>query len=319
MAKQKKDPKTNVKIWGIRGGGMGDLMQASPILNYMEKKYPGSYKYYVINRKCAQAAPVFLNHPLIDNVHVLEEWETLGPNDIKLRDSCDIIFDVNPPFRDKEWYNEMNAVDQAARMAGIDDLDDVLSPEEKIPVLTKWWLNPEATKDVRNNGYRQIEYDTKTPTKKVGIFPFAMYNASNHTYDDAADNRQRNPNLPWWEVVCELLSTDLGYEVRHFGWWDEPDIRFTDRYTHDSYFEQIKLACECDVLIGTDTGTMWFPGALGIPSIHLMTYWAPNHRSNPTAFEPVNKNGKLMFNENSCSRIKPMAVVDYVQSIIEKK
>ena len=52
-----------------------------PILNYYEKKYPGSYKYWVIQKKCAQCAPLYFNHPLIDRIKITDEWDEFGDYD----------------------------------------------------------------------------------------------------------------------------------------------------------------------------------------------------------------------------------------------
>ena len=52
------------KIWGISYGLIGDLIMALPSLTYYEKKYPNSYKIWVIEKKCSQCASLFLNHPL---------------------------------------------------------------------------------------------------------------------------------------------------------------------------------------------------------------------------------------------------------------
>ena len=54
------------RIWGFSFGVIGDLVMGLPMLNYFEKKYPGSYKYWVIEKKCADCAPIYFNHPLID-------------------------------------------------------------------------------------------------------------------------------------------------------------------------------------------------------------------------------------------------------------
>lgn len=298
-----------MKIWGMRAGGMGDLMMAIPFLTYFEKKYPKSYKYWVINKKCSHISPVFINHPLIDNIHIMGNWETLTEHDMKIMNDCDIILNVSPTALNRLWYNEMDAIDQAALMAGIQDLNDVLTPDEKIPELVKWFSSPQSLMDERNNGYNDREYVIKTPTKKVGIFPFAKY---------CMEDR-RSPSAGWWDVLCGMLLKENNIEIRHFGWYAEPDFSGTIRHTHDPYYEQVKMALECDVLIGTDTGTMWITGAYGIPTIHLMTYWAPGHNQNPTAFMPVNRNGVLMFNEKNCNLIKPKDVYQKTMEIINAK
>jgi ADP-heptose:LPS heptosyltransferase len=62
----------NLKIWGVSYGPLGDLIMGLPILTYFEKKYPNSYKYYVIQKRSSICAPLYINHPLIDKIKVTD-------------------------------------------------------------------------------------------------------------------------------------------------------------------------------------------------------------------------------------------------------
>jgi len=57
----------DLKYWGVSYGALGDLIMGLPVLRYFEKKSPGSYKYWIMWQKCSFAAPLFINHPLIDS------------------------------------------------------------------------------------------------------------------------------------------------------------------------------------------------------------------------------------------------------------
>ena len=61
------------KIWGFGYGIIGDLIMSLPMLTYYEKKYPESYKIWAIYKKCAQCAPIYFNHPLIDRIKITDE------------------------------------------------------------------------------------------------------------------------------------------------------------------------------------------------------------------------------------------------------
>ena len=76
----------NFKIFGVRAGLIGDSIMALPILNYLENKYSNSYKIWVIEKKCSQAAPIYINHPLIDKIlissskQILDDLSSSLPN-----------------------------------------------------------------------------------------------------------------------------------------------------------------------------------------------------------------------------------------------
>ena len=80
----------NFKIWGTCYGLIGDLVMSLPILTYFEKKYPGSYKYFAIEQKVSQCAPLFFNHPLIDRIKITDEWSGFGRIDRRLIAGCNI-------------------------------------------------------------------------------------------------------------------------------------------------------------------------------------------------------------------------------------
>ena len=56
------------------GGLIGDTICSLPTLLYFEKKYPGSYKIWPIEKKVSFIAPLFLNHPLIDKIKISGGW-----------------------------------------------------------------------------------------------------------------------------------------------------------------------------------------------------------------------------------------------------
>jgi ADP-heptose:LPS heptosyltransferase len=71
-----------MKIWGVRSGMIGDMIMALPILNWLEQIYPHSYKYWVIGQRFSQALPLFINHPMIDKIHILKTAERYWMLDI---------------------------------------------------------------------------------------------------------------------------------------------------------------------------------------------------------------------------------------------
>lgn len=290
-----------MKIWGVRSGLIGDTIMVLPSLTYFKKKYGEFYIHWVIDKKCSQAAPLYINHPLIDNIKITDKWCSFGENDKRIIKDCDIIIDVSPQNTEQFWYNKMDCVEQAMRMAGLTDYKDILTEDDMYPKLNKWFVDPSTISD-KNHGYTQSQSVNDKIGFKVGIFPFAHYGSIPH----------RSPSLNWWNALCyKLYSIDC--KINHFGWISEPNIDYSINYTKYSFFEQIKMALECDIVIGTDSGSMWVIGAYSHPSIHIMTYHMAGHNDNPDALVPYNKNGITFFNPNSCDLNKINDIVESVE------
>lgn len=290
-----------VKIWGVRSGMIGDMIMALPILNWLEQKYPNSYKYWVIGQRFAQSMPLFINHPMIDKIYILESEEHLSNQyDINEAKKCDLHFNITPqhpdgnPGIDCFWWNEYSLCEETFRMAGLPiseykNLDNNL----KLPKLEKWFKS-----DIQK--------------KTIGIWPFAAYGKEPH----------RSPSIEWWnELLPELIS--LGYKIYLFGHPNDPKLFGNNlNYKNNiiycqqlSFFDQIKKSLECELCINTDSGSGWVIGAYGHPQITLLSNTAPNHHKNLLAFSPENwaKNNTSVFAYNSCSNIKYEQVLNLIK------
>lgn len=299
-----------VRIWGVRAGLIGDSIAALPVLSYLERAHPGTYKYWAVHQKCAQAVPLFLNHPLIDRIKVTDGWVTEGPQDEELKKKCTIVLNTSPPVHDQNWRNEMDVIEQTARMAGIMDLSDVITPEERIPKLERWFPSYTFSNDPGNHGYIDIVRDSwaNTDNNRVAIWPYAGYGL----------DPNRSPSDGWWEVMLQILF-EAGFEVYHYGWVNDPVMTDDPRYHYMcrlSYMDQIRSALEAPTTIGPDTGALWTLGAYGQPTIALMTFHAPLHSENPAALAPPYKNTHMLFNAKNINLNKHKAVMDELASII---
>lgn len=268
----------NFKIWGVRHGIAGDLIFALPVLNYLEIKYPNSYKYWVISKKCSQFAPLFFNHPLIDKIHILENKESLGQKDIGIRDTCDLIINTEPQCPDGMpgttekscWWNYYHCYEMAFRMAGF-PVEDYRSMSKNLqyPVLNQW-------------------FDVDKQNNTIAIWPFTSYGT----------NSKRSPSKEWWEKFVLLILRNTDYNIYQLGGLNDPDIfHFGGRYTtltrikkfnSLSILDQYKLALGCDINVNTNSGSGIILGAYGTRQITLLTDDAPNHFQNPLAFGPLN-------------------------------
>lgn len=296
----------DIKCWGVSYGLVGDLVMGLPVLTYLEKKFPGSYKYWVIEKKVAFMAPLFLNHPLIDCIRITGEWNGFNKEDFEIANTCDIKCTITNWKHDElDWYNHRGQVEETARIAGIYDLADVLTPEEMYPKLYKWFdvgeEDPNFQTYSKENRYPQQKKDA------IAIWPFAT---------SARNIPGRSPSVEWWNGLVKKIH-DMGYKTFRFGHRSEPSIGCHTEYTYLSFFEQVKIALACKMSIGTDSGNMWVMGAYGHPAIHLMTNWLPRHTRNPNALTPANyKNSITFFEKDSTDNISQEDVLYVIERMM---
>jgi hypothetical protein len=141
-------------------------------LTILEKLFPDSYKIFPISQKTAYSSVFFLNHPLIDKIHITEKYEALGQNDVEIIKNCKAFihpFPQHPPCPglsvgiDNFWYNEYDCVEETIRMANISKNQfDLLSEEEIVEISNNKYFG--LTQDFGN--YKSSEhiklcYDTK--------------------------------------------------------------------------------------------------------------------------------------------------------------
>ena len=137
-----------IKIWGTAFSLIGDLIMSLPQLTYFKKKYNDSYINFVIHKKISYCAPLFFNHPDIDKIIISGEWSSFSLDDYKIASECDIVTTtldhsnkkiLDRKHDDKYWYNHRNCIEETALMSGITNLNEILTLNEKIPHLNKWF------------------------------------------------------------------------------------------------------------------------------------------------------------------------------------
>jgi len=289
----------NFSIWGMSYGIIGDLIMALPMLTYFEKKYPNSYKYWVIDKKCAQCAPIYFNHPLIDKIKITDEWASFGAQDQALMNTCDIIIRKGAQHDIPDYYNHRSKVEETAHMNGVLDITGVLTEDEMKPKLYKWFDVglPRATSTYA----KQANLGNTKYNNNIAIWPIA-------------GSPGRSPSPQWWNRLIDNLILN-GYTVSHYGMpWDPilSNLEGYKAYPHLSYFDQVKAALASRLVIGTDSGAQWVMGAYSHPAINLMTNWLPNHNTNLLALEPVNDNGQTFYAPGGCDNISAKEVLNNI-------
>lgn len=291
---------------GVSYGVVGDLVMGLPVLTYFEKKYPGSYKYWFIEKKVAFTAPLYFNHPLIDCIRITGEWSGFSNKDYDIVNDCQVKCTTSNWKHDEpDWYNYRGQVEETARIAGIYDLKDILTEKEMYPKLYKWF----------EKGYTDPNADTYSKNvasgvmnNTIAIWPFAT----------AGDKMGRSPSPQWWNKMIQLIH-NMGYETIIMGHKREPIIPHicSRNYCEEQgFFEQIKISLACKISIGTDSGPMWVLGAYSHPAIHLMTNWLPGHKQNFNALSPANKNGLDFFEKGGVDNIDYRLVGECVKRMM---
>ncbi len=293
------------KMWVGRAQLLGDTITALPIARYYKKKLPNYHLIWPIAKKCSQAAMLYLNCPSIDEIYICDGQE--GPQskrDLDKKNSCEYIINENPDHPDNRYPLEFSIYSETWRMSGLSiDEWNKLTIEQQTPKLTKWWNLP-----------ARIFGESKT----IGYFPQAGYSREN----------KRNMSKKKSEELVMKLVMD-GYKIVQFG--AETDWRLFDdcemvgdyfpvnednfkRMNRYSLFDQIKYANECDLVIGTDSGSGLLMAAYEVQQVTLLTdHWG--NTNNPYALAPMNRNNYNFFAPGGCDNID---VNQVIQKIKEK-
>jgi ADP-heptose:LPS heptosyltransferase len=284
----------NFRIFGTRQSLLGDSIMSLPILTYLEKRYPDSYKIFHIAKKCSQAVPLYFNHPLIDRILISDCLEGFGPNDYEVMKTCDLVINTMPPHFDDRFPNDFDIYEETFRMSGL-PIEEfwAMTEEEKRPKLVKWF-------DTENLG-----------SKTLAFFACAGYGANGWS--------SRNPTKGWYEKLLPKLYAE-GYTVYQFG--HPLDYTFESHPQHVDcrqlvFFDQIKKALGTSIALATDSGTSLILGAYSHNQVSLLTnHWThPRHVRNFYAFGTNNLNNHSFFGLNHCDNISQEEVL---AKILEK-
>ncbi|MEK6881862.1 MAG: hypothetical protein AABY22_19750, partial [Nanoarchaeota archaeon] len=224
----------------------------------------------------SQSLNLYINHPLIDKIHITEFDEKMGDSDIALANSCNLKFDLTPKHKFGEpgtseassWWNYKNIFQETFEMSGLDLQEyNSMPPELQKPRLYQW-------------------FDINRFDKVIGVWPFSGYSRE----------FGRSPTVNWYNDLFKELIIK-GYTIYHFGHFNEPNFDKIQRecgyyrnYTKLPFFNQIIMALGCQCNINCDQGTGIAIGAYGFPQISLLIKNAPLHFQKFDSFGPLNYN-----------------------------
>ena len=285
------------KIWGVRSGLIGDIIISLPVVSFIKQKHPDSYLYFVIDKKHEHCSSLFKDHPLIDEIRITEKEGEYGDEDLKIMESCDIVFNCSPEGLCPYWWNfdGLNLVHATWIMAGLRLEDYFKMPEEqKIPKLYRWW----DRKPISGG-------------KNIALWPIAAYTGG---------DMSRNPSLEQWREINSKLISE-GYNIFQFGWHENPTLGEGENYQDCSklpFVEQIQKSLDCDMALGIESGATWAIAAYGeIPQLNLLIMSDHHdHYRNPTAWHPLGKKSESIYVTNNWKNLDLDQVIDCVKKIV---
>ncbi len=298
---------TFTKIWAGRAQLLGDTVSVLPAISYIKNNYGVNTQIvFPIAKKCSQGAPLYLGHPDISEIFLLDGQEGIESERDKAKyNSCHLRFEINPQHPDARYPREFNIYSESWRMIGLPIEEwDKLTPEQQRPKLYKWW-NCDPLK--LRKGYKN--------RKMIGIWPQAGYSREN----------KRNPSREYWvNLIGKLqhwycialfgaetdwkMSSNTDYEIRSH----------IDNYTHLSFFDQIKLSLDCDLCITTDSGSGLILGAYEIPQVSIIPiHWGNDN--NPSALSSNNPNNHSFYSFDGTDNIDMDLVLAKIHEKVDNK
>lgn len=282
----------NFRCFGVRGSLLGDCIGALTVLNALERFHPGSFKYWQVARKGSYIAPLFIDHPLIDKIIISDCDEGMGPRDIEIAKTCDIVINTMPQHpKEHDYPNWRDFYLETFIMAGLSEQHYFALPEnERLPKLVKWF-RPESRPTARN--------------KIVAIWPQAGY----------GKEPKRSPNQQWYQnLVNRLIS--MGCDIVQYGHPADFNLEGVARRTHVDFFQQIRETLSCNLVISTDSGSGLIFAAYEHPQITLTAPHWPGHVRNLDALAPKNPNGHVFLDANGASQIDVEKVLVRIGEIL---
>ncbi len=272
-----------IKIFGIRQSLIGDTVMSLPMLEYLKKKFPDSYIYFHIARKCSQSSELF-KHPLIDEIVISDCEEGMGEKDYEVAKKCDIVINTTPqhPEGGETWHSRYTCVEETVRMSYGDWVKKDLglnSPDELL-LDFKRVLREKEQKPMLLKPCEQEQEDF------VALWPCAGYGKWN----------VRNPSQGFYQDLVKEIEKSI-CKVAVFGHPDDFNLESSLNYKKLSFVDQIKKTLQSKIMIGTDSGSSWIIGAYGHPQINLLTKWYPNHKE---GFWPLAPENYLKKNIDIC-------------------
>lgn len=212
-----------MKAIGFNQGQIGDLAMNLIACRAFKLKNPNSHLTFGINKKYQSVSPIFNHNPLIDSIHIWENYDNWpSENDRKYLENnkYDIVFNPMPKHKNELWYLYRHHTEAICQM------HDLEPPEDLQIDLTRWF-----------------DLDSKYKNC-VALTCFSSAGAIRDIPESVANN------------IIEYIHS-LGLETIQLGLSSHPRLKTTYPPVGGDIFEDVKIAASCKFLVTTDTGMNW--------------------------------------------------------------
>lgn len=275
------------KFLGFNPQQYGDLYMGTVAARYLKSLEPDGHLTFMIAGDYRECAPLFIDHPHIDRVHILDSpRDRLYQSDLDWIDEQHFILTFNP-FSDHDhsrpWWKERRQTHEVAYMHRIPIIDD---DNGKIH-MAKWFK----------------------PTTGLGNhIAFAPFPGSY-----SAVIAPKTLSLETAQKIVDIIVS-LGYKVLQIGSPSEPALIGADKRDTD-YFTSVKNVLGCKCFVGGDSGFMWLMSGYNFPCLGLYSngYYTPRFIS---AIQPINPNA-LYLDAPNVNEIELAKIEDGLKKLIK--
>ena len=273
------------RFLGLNPNMYGDLYMMTVAARCLKRAVPDSHLTFVIAGDFRECAPIFLDSPDIDRVHILDKpRDGFNENDWKWINSQSFTHIFNPMAdhsHDTPWWQHRHQALEAAHMHGIPYGGD----DGKIR-LTKWFK----------------------PTTGFGDFiAFSPW----PSFHEGVNNPKAIPPAKAQEIVDAIIG--MGYKVLQVGGPTEPKLERVVKLDTD-YFASVRNVLGCRAMVMGDSGLNWLLSGYDFPVVGLYSerYFGRDYIHN---IQPINLNSHYLVGK-TVSDISTESVLSAVKELI---
>jgi ADP-heptose:LPS heptosyltransferase len=212
-----------MKAIGFNQGQIGDLVMNLITCKAFKTKYPDSHLVFGINKKYESCAPIFYNHPLIDDVKIWENyhhWPSQSDQEYINNNNFDIVFNAMPSHKNELWYLYEHHTQALCKM------HDLEPPQDLQIELTSWF-------DIDKQYENYVAFTTYSSGGAVRDVPIEVSNK-----------------------IIEYLHS-IGLNTIQLGLPSHEKLNTTTPAPGGSIFDDVKIAKSCKFVVTADTGMNW--------------------------------------------------------------
>ena len=268
-----------MKAIGFNQGQYGDLCINLIACRAFKRDYPESKLYFGINKKYESLKYIFLNNPLIDDIHIWDQYDGwpsyIDQNYLDMM-KFDKIFNPMPKHTQEDWYQYRHQTQELCLM-------HKLNPPENLKINLIKYFNTD-----KNPKYVAINFQAETR------------------------GQDKTPSLEQSQQIINLLIK-LGYKPVQIGLSNQPEI-CKDKFI-GTFFDTIKFVLSCDFLLTVDSAISWIASGYEFPTIGLYSrsYYPMAYTSKN--WQPINNNG-IYIEDNKINNIKLEIIESAIKNII---